>query len=122
MAFIDPIIAAQEIPYGALTVIAPKSETFAATVAIDATVPLHTIAAASGTSATVTFNAAFVGPAGSELTIITATDGSGTVTATFGTNLHSTGTQATLASKFSSITFISDGTRWVEKSRTTAAT
>lgn len=98
------------------------TDTFSATMTIDVTKSSHIISAANGTSATVTFNASAAGTKGDFLEIVTETDGSGTVTATFGTHFKSAGTQATTLSTFSSIAFRSDGTQWVELYRTTAAT
>ncbi len=103
----------------------PKpTDTFAASMTIDVAYGFHAISASNTTSATVTFTPSGAGTAGDFLTIQTATDGTGTVTATFASTFHTTGasgtTQATTLSKFSTITFQSDGTRWLELSRVTA--
>lgn len=98
------------------------TDTFQAAMTIDVTYGIHFVAAANGTSATVTFTPSAAGTAGDRVTIITATDGSGTVTATFASTFKSSGTQATTASKFSSITFVSNGTAWIEECRVTALT
>lgn len=95
-------------------------DTYSATMTIDVTKGLHVIAASSTTSATTTLTPSAAGSKGDMLTILTEADSSGTVTATFASTFHSSGTQATTASHFSSITFQSDGTRWVELCRTTA--
>ncbi len=98
----------------------PKtSATYAATVSIDVTISHHVVQTSFTTSATSTFNASAAGTAGDVLIIVTEADASGTTTVTFGTNLKSSGTQATTASHFSTITFISDGSRYVEVSRVT---
>ena len=97
-------------------------DTFAATMTIDMTYSLHVIAVANGTSATCTMTPSGPGTAGDVVEIITEADSSGTVTVTFASTFHSSGTQATTLSKFSSIRFLSDGTRWIETNRTTALT
>jgi hypothetical protein len=96
------------------------TDTYGAAMSIDVTFGLHVVSASNTTSATVTYTPSGAGTAGDRLTIITEADASGTVTATFASTFHPSGTQATTASHFSSIEFESDGTRWVEKSRTTA--
>ena len=96
------------------------TDTFAATMTIDVTYGFHVVAASHTTSATVTFTPSGPGNAGDELTIVTEADSSGTVTATFASTFHPSTTQATTLSTFSSIRFVSDGTRWVELCRTTA--
>jgi len=95
-------------------------DTFAATMTIDVTYSLHVISVSETTSATVTYTPSAAGTAGDVLIIVQEADSSGTVTATFASTFHSSGTQATTASHKSSITFVSDGTIWVEQSRTTA--
>jgi hypothetical protein len=104
---------------GVLRVTPKTNDIYAATIAIDATISNHIIAAVSGTSATSTINASTGGTAGDILLITTEPDASGTVTVTFGTNLKSGGTQVTTASHFSTIGFSSDGTRFNEMFRTT---
>lgn len=96
------------------------TDTYAASMTIDVTKSSHIIAASSTTSATVTLTPSAAGSAGDLLTILTAADSSGTVTATFASTFHASATQATTASHFSSIVFQSDGTRWYEICRTTA--
>lgn len=71
------------------------TDTYSATMTIDVTKSLHVISAANGTSATVTFTPSAAGSAGDILVILTTTDGSGTVTATFASTFHPNGTQAT---------------------------
>lgn len=96
------------------------TDTFAATMTIDVTKTLHVIAASHTTSATVTMTPSAAGTAGDILEIVTEADSSGTVTATFASTFHPTATQVTTLSTFSTIRFISDGTRWIETGRTTA--
>jgi hypothetical protein len=98
---------------------APTESAFGAAMTIDVTYGIHFIPGVNGTSATVTFTPSAAGTAGDELTIITSADATGTVTATFASTFHSSGTQATTASHYSSITFVSNGTIWIERSRTT---
>lgn len=98
------------------------TDTYASAMTIDVSYGMHVIAAANGTSATVTMTPSGAGTAGDKLTIVTATDASGTVTATFASTFKTSGTQATTASKFSTIHFVSDGTRWLETGRVTAMT
>lgn len=73
-----------------------------------------------------TFNASGAGSAGDEMIFIFTTDaaGSGDEVMTFGTNFYSTGTltMANLAADIYVVSFISNGTRFVEKSRTTVQT
>jgi len=73
-----------------------------------------------------TINASGAGAAGDEMTIIFVTDtsGSGDEVITFGTNILSTGTLtlANLEADVYSATFKSDGTQWVETSRTAVQT
>lgn len=73
-----------------------------------------------------TFNASGAGSAGDEMVFIFTTDaaGSGDEVMTFGTNMLSTGTltMANLAADIYVVTFISNGTKWCEKARTTVQT
>lgn len=98
------------------------TDTYSATMTIDVTKSSHIIAASNGTAAASTLTPSAAGNAGDLLTILTEADASGTVTVTFAATFHSSGTQATTASHFSSILFQSDGTRWLEIGRTTALT
>jgi len=101
--------------------LSPKpTDTYAGTMTIDVTYSYHLVAGANGTSATVTYTPSAAGTAGDVLLIETTATGAGTVTATFASTFHSSGTQATTLSTFSTILFVSDGTRWVEIARTTA--
>ncbi len=95
-------------------------DTYGSAITIDVTKSSHIIAGVSGTSATSTLTPSAAGNAGDLLTILTSADASGTVTVTFASTFHSSGTQATTASHFSSIVFQSNGTIWIELSRTTA--
>lgn len=104
-----------------LLAVGPKpADTFASTMMIDVTKSLHVISASHATSATLALTPSAAGSAGDVLIILTETDSGGTVTTTFASTFHSSGTQACTLSTFSSILFISDGTRWVEVCRTTA--
>lgn len=98
------------------------TDTYAATMNIDVTYSYHVVAGVSTTSATVAYTPTAAGSAGDVLIIETTATSSGTVTATFASTFHSSGTQATTASKFSTIMFVSDGTQWNEVARTTALT
>jgi len=98
------------------------TDTYAATMTIDVTKSSHVISVSNTTSATVTLTPSAAGTEGDLLFIVTEADSSGTVTATFASTFHSSGTQATTLSKFSTILFQSDGTRWLEVCRTTALT
>lgn len=98
------------------------TDTYAASMTIDVTYSYHVVAGVSSTSATVTYTPSAAGSPGDILIIETKADASGTVTATFASTFHSSGTQATTLSKFSTIMFISDGTQWNEVARTTALT
>jgi hypothetical protein len=104
---------------GLLNITPKTNQVYADPMTIDVTISNHVIAAVAGTSATSTFNGSAGGSAGDWLFITTEADGSGTVTVTFGANFKSTGTQATTASHFSTIAFLSDGTRFIEQYRTT---
>jgi hypothetical protein len=95
------------------------ADVYAATMTIDVTYGLHIVSAVSGTSATCAMTPSAAGTAGDEVTIVTEADASGTVTTTYASTFHSSGTQATTASHSSSVTFVSDGVKWVEKCRTT---
>ena len=98
------------------------ADVYAATMTIDVTKSSHIVAASNTTSAACTMTPSDTGAAGDILTILTEADGTGTVTVTFASTFHSSGTQATTLSKFSSIIFQSDGSRWIELCRTTALT
>ncbi len=98
----------------------PPVDTYAASMTIDVTYSLHVVLGSNGTSAACTMTPSGHGNAGDELTIITEADGTGTVTVTFASTFHAATTQATTLSHFSVITFVSDGTVWLEKSRITA--
>jgi hypothetical protein len=73
-----------------------------------------------------TINASAGGSAGDRMTIKFVTDaaGSGDEVITFGTNMLSTGTLtlANLAADVYTVSFVSDGTNWIETSRTTVQT
>lgn len=69
-----------------------------------------------------TINFATPAPAGTELFLEVITSGASSFTLTFGSNTKSTGTLATgtTTGKYFVVAFVSDGTNWVETSRTTA--
>jgi hypothetical protein len=69
-----------------------------------------------------TINATTVGAAGQEIKVILTSSGTTSRTITFGTNMKSTGTLATgtTTAKVFCVTFISDGTTYVEVARTGA--
>ena len=73
-----------------------------------------------------TFNASAGGSAGDTMTFIFTTDaaGSGDEVMTFGTNMYSTGTltMANLAADIYVVSFVSNGTAWVETGRTAVQT
>jgi len=73
-----------------------------------------------------TIDASGAGSAGDRMTIIFVTDaaGIGDEVITFGTNIISTGTLtlANLASDVYTVSFVSDGTRWLETARTAVQT
>lgn len=96
------------------------TDTFSASMTIDVTHSLHVVAASHTTSATTTMTPSAAGSAGDQLTILIETDSSGQVVTTFASTFHTTGTQTCTASTFSSITFVSDGSRWIETGRATA--
>lgn len=103
--------------------LAPKTgQTYSNAMTIDVTISSQVLAVSFTTSATSTWTPSAAGSAGDILVLVTEADGSGTVTVTFAATFHSSGTQATTASHFSTITFLSDGTRWLEVSRVTALT
>lgn len=104
---------------GKLTVAPKTNDTYGATMTIDVTISHHVIVASFTTSAAVTMTPSAAGSAGDILIITTEADASGTVTATFASTFHPSGTQATTASHFSTTCWISDGTRWLELYRTT---
>lgn len=95
------------------------TDTFASTITADVTKSLHVIAAASGTSATCTVTPSAAGSAGDLLVFRIATTSAGTVTFTFASTFVPNGTLAVQASKFATIAFVSDGSRWCELFRTT---
>lgn len=73
------------------------------------------------TSATTTVSTTFVALKGARLIVNVKADASGTVTATFGTGFKSTGTVAATLSTNFPVSFVSNGTAWVETGRPTAA-
>ncbi len=114
-------LTASTVAIDKLLRLSPKpTDTYSATMTIDVTYSYHLVAGANGTSATVTFTPSAAGTAGDILIIETTATAAGTVTATFASTFHSSGTQATTLSTSSTIMFVSDGTKWNEIARTTA--
>lgn len=70
----------------------------------------------------ITINATTGGVAGQTLELMITNDAGGARTVTFGTNFRSTGTLTGTASKVMLMEFWSDGTNWIEASRTVAIT
>jgi hypothetical protein len=85
----------------------------ASTISWDPTLGLVTKITPAGAE---TINAASVGPAGQRATFIFAADGSAR-TITFGTNFTVSATLVRGASLTASITFVSDGSKWIEVGR-----
>jgi hypothetical protein len=90
-----------------------QSVAHATTISWDPTLGLTTKITPTGAE---TINAASVGPAGQRATFIFAADGSAR-TITFGTNFAASATVVRGASLRASITFVSDGTTWIEVGR-----
>lgn len=69
-----------------------------------------------------TINFSTPGTAGTEIFLEIVTSGTSSFTLTFGTNTKTTGTLATgtVSAKTFVVSFVSDGTNWVETARTTA--
>lgn len=86
----------------------------AATISWDPTLGLTTKIAATGNE---TINAASVGPAGQRATFIFPAADASARTITFGTNFTVSATLVRGASLTASITFISDGSKWIEIGR-----
>jgi hypothetical protein len=105
---------------GKLTVSPKTNDVYSNAMTIDVSISHHVIAVSNTTSATSTWTPSTAGSAGDMLYLTTVADGTGTVTVTFAATFHSSGTQATTLSRFSTIAFVSDGVRWVELYRTTA--
>ena len=100
--------------------VAPKTnDTWGAAISLDVTISNHVIAAVFATSATATITPTAAGTAGDWIFIDTVNGAGGTVVVTFASTFHSSGTQSTQASRFSSIAFKSNGTVWIEQYRTT---
>lgn len=99
---------------------APKTNnTWGAAISLDVSISNHDITAVFATSATCTITPAGAGSAGDWIFINTINGAGGSVVVTFASTFHSSGTQTTQASRFSSITFRSTGSIWVEQFRTT---
>jgi hypothetical protein len=87
--------------------------TFAAAISVDTQNPNTKVVTVTGNS---TFNATDGGVGGQEMKFIINNDATAR-TITFGTNFRSSGTLTGVASKASTICFVSDGTSWFETSR-----
>jgi hypothetical protein len=93
--------------------------TYAATVSLDVTKGrLHTVTTTAAVG-NATINASGKGFAGQELVIIITNDSSAGRTITFGTNFLPSATLVGTASKAAVVTFVSNGSNFYEKSRTT---
>lgn len=102
---------------------APKTnDTWGAAISLDVTISSHDITGVFGTSSTATITPTAAGTAGDWIFINTINGAGGTVVVTFASTFHSSGTQSTQASRYSSIAFRSTGTVWVEQYRTTDLT
>lgn len=103
--------------------IAPKTnDTWGAAISLDVTISNHDITGVFGTSATSTITPTAAGSAGDWIFINTINGAGGSVVVTFASTFHSSGTQTTQASRYSSIAFRSTGSVWVEQYRTTDLT
>lgn len=97
----------------------PISLTYASPTSVNtATGSLYTVTTVNATGS-VTFNATTTGTAGQRIAIIITNDATSAKTITFGTNFTANGTlTASGVSKKTTIQFISDGTSFIEVSRT----
>jgi hypothetical protein len=108
------VASGKSVPYSTKTALTPG-----ATVAIDSTLgDFFTLTPAQAE----TINATTVGVQGQRLFLKILTSGTSSYTLTFGTNFKSTGTLATgtVDAKIFMVTFLSDGTNYIETSRTAA--
>jgi hypothetical protein len=107
-------VSGQWVPYGTKTAL-----TSSTSITIDSTVGNFFTLTAGHTA---NINATTVGASGQPLILKVLTSGTSSFTLTFNTNFKSTGTLATgtVDAKTFVITFISDGTNYVEVSRTAA--
>lgn len=118
-ATIDAATALKVNATGKLTVVPKANDTWGAAISLDVTISSHDITAVFGTSATCTITPTAAGSAGDWIFINTINGAGGTVVVTFAATFHSSGTQTTTASHYSSIGFRSTGTVWVEQFRQT---
>lgn len=113
------VMASGTVSFGTLAQGTVQTLASAATVAFTptSTVVQHT----PSQSETINFGTA-AGFTGVEVFLEVITSGTSSFTLTFGTNTKSQGTLATgtTSAKYFIVTFVSDGTNWVEVSRTTA--
>ncbi len=99
------------------------SPTFAATVSLDAVLNYTTyvrMLGVSTVSSTCTLTSSNVAGSGARLSISCEASASGTVTYTFGTGFKPSTTAAATLSTAMTVNFISNGTNWVEVSRSLA--
>jgi len=104
---------------GVLRTTPKTNNTWGAAISLDVSISNHDIAAVFATSATSTITPTGAGTAGDWLFINTINGAGGSVVVTFASTFHSSGTQTTQASRYSSIAFRSTGSVWVEQYRTT---
>lgn len=107
-------VTGRSVPYATKTVLAPS-----ATPTVDSSLgDFFTLTPAENE----TINATTVGVNGQRLFLKVLTSGVTSYTLTFGTNFKSTGTLATgtTTAKIFMLSFLSDGTNYIETSRTTA--
>lgn len=106
------------VSMGGISTGTPVALASAATVAFAPT----TVVTTHTPSQSETINFAAPGAAGTEIFLEVVTSGTTSYTLTFGTNTKTTGTLATgtVSAKTFIVSFVSDGTNWVETARTTA--
>ena len=106
------------VSMGGISTGTPVTLASAATVAFAPT----TVVTKHTPSQSETINFAAPGAAGTEIFLEVITSGTTSYTLTFGTNTKTTGTLATgtADAKTFVVSFVSDGTNWVETARTTA--
>jgi hypothetical protein len=109
-------VPAQSAATSALATTTPIDISTRAASAIDAIVPYTPTQSSTINAASMT------GTAGHFVTLVVTTSGTTSYTVTFGTNFKSTGTLATgtVSAKKFTVRFVSDGTNWLELSRTSA--
>lgn len=113
-----PISTTSTITAGGVSSGTPATLAASATVAFTPSTVVTTHTPASSE----TINFSTPGTAGTEIFLEIVTSGTSSYTLTFGTNTKTTGTLATgtADAKTFMVSFVSDGTNWVETARTTA--